>query len=105
MPPQPKFGGSGGQRPPAKIEKIQKIVEKFRKQKKCFFIFPGLGSQAWVPINVMDADVDAKLHKLRAEQQQDNQDFARIKQQLGDADVPRSPRPKRWIGFKVDWVF
>ena len=42
LPPQPK---TRGQRPPAKIEKIGKIIEKFRT-KKCFFIFPGLGSQA-----------------------------------------------------------
>lgn len=38
------------------------------------------------------ADVDAKLHRLRAEQQQDNEDFSRIKQQLGDADVQKMSR-------------
>lgn len=37
-------------------------------------------------------DIDSKLHKLRAEQQQDNSDFTTIKQQLGDVDVQKISR-------------
>ena len=36
LPPQPKFGGSGGQRPPAKTENFSKFFEKKFETKNQF---------------------------------------------------------------------
>ena len=38
-PPQPKFGGSGGQRPPAKTEKFSKNFEKVYRRYLCYKSF------------------------------------------------------------------